>query len=280
MLGPRAGSSASIWAIRAQGTSAGPGAGRALVGCSGWSYPHWKGVVYPAGLSRKDWFAHYASLFGTVEVNNTFYQLPRPETFRSWAAQAPPGFVYALKVNRFGTHRMKLKSPSSWLPVHLERAVLLGEALGPNLLQLPPRWKRDTPRLAEFFELAEALEAELEAGAPKRLRWAVEVRDRSWLHDSTYEVLAAHQAALCWHDLLAGHPWLRTAGWAYARFHGPGAPAGKYAGDYGEERLAGIARQLSSWLQEGCDVFAYFNNDQGGAAVRDGLALARLLTLG
>jgi uncharacterized protein YecE (DUF72 family) len=266
--------------IRPLRTRAAGRAPKAFIGCSGWSYPDWKGLVYPPDLRPKEWFAHYATLFDTVEVNTTFYQLPPPGTFSAWAAQAPARFVYALKVNRYGTHRLKLTSPERWLPAYLERAFLLGPSLGPNLVQLPPRWKRDSKRLADFLDAAQATEKATTATPAAPLRWAIELRDPSWLHESTYEVLAERGAALCWHDMLPDHPWARTAGWVYARFHGPRAPAEKYAGEYGEERLAGPASRLTAWLAEGCDVYAYFNNDQGGAAVRDARALARLLASG
>lgn len=259
------------------------------MGCSGWSYAHWRGTFYPAGLRSKDWFLHYASVFGTVEVNNTFYRLPAPETFQAWASQAPPGFVYSLKVSSFGTHRLKLGSPERWLPTYLERATQLGPALGPNLVQLPPRWKRDTARLAAFLDAADAANATNATNATNAatpatasqapLRWAVELRDPSWLHDSTYQVLSDHHVALCWHDLLAEQPWLRTADWAYARFHGPGAPAEKYAGEYGHKGLEGPASQLAACLRDNHDVYAYFNNDGGGAAPRDARVLSRLLGL-
>lgn len=243
---------------------------KAYVGCSGWSYPHWRGTFYPPGLRSKDWFGHYAAVFVTVEVNNTFYRLPALQTIRAWAAQAPPGFVYALKVSGFGTHRLKLADPERWLQAYVERAVLLGPALGPNLVQLPPHWRRDTARLAAFLDAATAM-------ASSKLLWAVELRDPSWLHDTTYQVLSDHQAALCWHDLLPEVPWVATSRWAYARFHGPRAPAEKYTGEYGRERLAAPAAQLAARLSDGCDVYAYFNNDEGGAAPRDARVLARLL---
>jgi uncharacterized protein YecE (DUF72 family) len=235
-----------------------PSPGRLLVGCSGWNYRDWRGVVYPDGLPARRWFEHYAGLFDTVELNTTFYRLPAPGTVEAWAAQAPAGFVFAAKLGQFGSHRMKLRDAARWLPNHLDRVERLGPHLGPTLVQLPPRWRRDTGRLDEFL-----------AVAPRRLRWAVEVRDPSWLHDDVFEVLARHGAALCIHDLLPDHPWIRTTDWAYIRFHGPDALATKYWGEYTGRRLWRPAERLGAWLDEGADVYAYFNNDHEGHAVTD-----------
>ena len=106
----------------------------------------------------------------------------------------------------------------------------------------------------------------------------MEVRDPSWLHDETYEVLARHGAALCIHDLLADHPWERTAPWTYVRFHGPRALEDKYRGRYGPRRLRPIADRLAAWRDEGTDVYAYFNNDYDGHAVVDAHTLESQLT--
>jgi uncharacterized protein YecE (DUF72 family) len=228
------------------------------VGCSGWSYKDWRGVVYPADATPRTWFGLYAAMFDTVDINNTFYRLPPASTVEGWATQAPDGFLYAVKVGQFGSHRMKLKDPASWLAVHLDRVDRLGPHLGPNLLQLPPRWRRDVGRLEAFL-----------AVAPRRIRWAVEVREPSWLHDDVYDVLARHDAALCIHDLLPDHPWVRTASWAYLRFHGSRALEEPYRGRYDGRRLAPVARRLDAWLDEGADVYAYFNNDYEGFAVTD-----------
>ncbi len=241
--------------------------GRARVGCSGWSYGDWKGVVYPEGAPARTWFATYAQWFDTVEINATFHRLPAVATVEGWAAQAPPGFCYAVKVGRFGSHRRKLRDPGSWLPNHLDRVEHLGSALGPNLVQLPPRWKRDVPRLEDFL-----------AAAPDHLRWAVEVRDPSWLHDDVFTTLADHGAALCIHDLLPRHPWERTTDWAYVRFHGPRALDAPYHGRYTGRRLWRVADRLGTWLDAGDDVYAYFNNDGHGAAVRDAAWLRDRLT--
>jgi uncharacterized protein YecE (DUF72 family) len=166
-----------------------------------------------------------------------------------------------VKLGQFGSHRMKLRDAERWLPNHLDRVERLGAALGPNLVQLPPRWRRDPERLDAFLATAAAT-------APSTMRWAVEVRDRSWLHDDVYAVLARHGAALCVHDLLPDHPWIRTAPWTYVRFHGPRALEEAYHGRYGGRRLWRVADRLAAWLDDG-DVYAYFNNDYEGHAVAD-----------
>ena len=232
--------------------------GSVRVGCSGWQYRDWRSRVYPAELPTKMWFAYYAGQFDTVELNATFYRLPTPETFDRWRQAAPPGFLYALKLGSFGSHRMKLRDAASWLPNHVERARRLDAALGPTLVQLPPRWKRNAERLDEFL-----------TAAPRDMRWAVEVRDPSWLHDDVYAVLERHRAALCIHDLLADHPWTRTSGWTYLRFHGPHALSRAYHERYTGRRLRPVAKRLAAWLDDGVEAYAYFNNDVDAAAVAD-----------
>lgn len=245
------------------------------VGCSGWSYKDWRGPVYPDRAPQREWFSLYSAMFCTVELNNTFYRLPPSETFSGWATEAPRGFVFSVKLNRYGTHRRRLREPEAWLKNHLSGVALLGRSLGPQLVQLPPRWRCDLARLEEFCQCARRLETAYGEGAP--LRWAVEVRDASWLNDGTFALLEKYDFALCLHDLLERHPWQLTTGWAYARFHGPDAIASKYNGEYGAEGLRGAARRLRTWADEGMDIYAYFNNDMGGAAVRDARWLAQAL---
>ncbi len=238
--------------------------GVARIGCSGWVYPDWRGVVYPADAPQRTWFEIYARRFDTVELNTTFYRLPRAETVEGWARQAPPGFRYAVKLGQYCTHRKKLKHPGQWLPNHLDRVAGLGEHLGPNLVQLPPRWRRDVGRLDAFL-----------AAAPDSIRWAVELRDPTWLEEEVFACLARHRAALCIHDLLDDHPWVRTTDWTYVRFHGPRAEP--YRGRYGSARLAAPAATLADWLDAGTDAWVYFNNDDDGHAVTDAEDLRRLL---
>ena len=237
--------------------------GRARVGCSGWVYKHWRGVVYPEAAPQRSWFAHYAARFDTVEVNNTFYRLPTEAAVRAWADQAPRGFLYSVKMGSFGTHRKKLLDGPSWLPNHLDRVELLGASRGPTLVQLPPHWRRSPDRLDEFLSLV-----------PSGERFAVEIRDSSWLHDDVYDVLRSHNAALCIHDLVKGVPWELTADWTYLRFHGPRAVEHPYRGAYGARRLGPVAECLSGWCADGVDVYAYFNNDDSGFAFEDASWLA------
>ena len=241
--------------------------GELRVGTSGWSYKDWRGIVYPADLPQRRWLEHYQSLLDTVELNSTFYRLPTPTAVETWAQAARPGFLYAVKLGAFGSHRMKLRDPTPWLANHLDRVERLGAHLGPNLVQLPPRWTRNVERLDEFL-----------SAAPTTMRWAVELRERSWLHDDVFEVLRRHGAALCVHDLLAAHPIELTADWTYVRFHGPDALAHPYHGAYGEIRLGVWADRLGPLLERGRDVYAYFNNDWYGHAVADAAFLRDQLT--
>jgi uncharacterized protein YecE (DUF72 family) len=139
-----------------------------------------------------------------------------------------------------------------------------GVSLGPTLVQLPPRWHRNVERLDEFLATATG-----DDRTDSALRWAVELRDPTWLHDDVFTVLERHGAALCVHDLLPRHPWVLTTNWTYVRFHGPHAVDRAYVGRYGGRRLARPAQRLRDWLHDGVDVFAYFNNDFHGDAVQD-----------
>lgn len=232
------------------------------IGTSGFHYRHWKGVFYPAGLSMDGWFAYYAARFDTVEINNTFYRLPRARTVERWRDEAPMGFCYALKFSRYGSHVKRLRSPRSLVRRFLGRAERLRKSLGPILVQLPGHWQADPDRLSAFLE-----------AAPLRHRWAVEFRDRRWLCAEVFSVLKAHRAALCIHDMIEDHPRPITASWVYLRFHGDG-----YGGSYSPQHLTARAREIQAYLVDGLDVYAYFNNDAQGHAVRNAADLRRYVT--
>ncbi|MGE0732186.1 MAG: DUF72 domain-containing protein, partial [Acidimicrobiia bacterium] len=236
----------------------------------GWQYRDWVGRFYPPELPARLRFAHYASVFDTVELNTTFYRLPQLRTVERWAADAPDGFLYATKLGAFGSHRMKLRDPGGWLANHVDRVEALGAHAGPTVVQLPPRWRRDVGRLRAFLDVARTWSP---------IRWAVELRDPSWVHDDVFAALEEAGAALVLHDLL-DQPWLRTTSWTYLRLHGPAATSTPYRGSYGPRRLAAIAERVRPWLAEGGDVYAYCNNDVDAAAIGDAVLLRKLLSTG
>jgi len=232
------------------------------VGCSGWQYKHWRGNFYPADLPLKSWFEHYASVFDTVEINNSFYRLPEASTFAAWSARAPRGFLFAVKASRFLTHMKKLKEPEDPLDRFFRRARSLGRHLGPVLYQLPPGWKLDLGRL-EYFLMS----------LPRDVAQVIEFRDTTWYAPEVYALLERHRVSLCLHDMPGSATGrLRVGPCVYVRFHGA---SGRYNGSYPDDRLADWAQWLEEQARTGIDVYAYFNNDVGGHAPRNALVLRR-----
>ncbi len=233
--------------------------GQLFIGTSGYQYSHWRNVFYPEDLPQKAWFEHYVQTFGSVEINNTFYQLPAESTFSQWREMATRSFVFALKFSRYGTHIKKLKDPQEPIARFTALADGLGSHLGPILVQLPGRWRANAERLDNFL-----------AQAPAGYRWALEFRDKSWLCEEVYTVLAEHKAALCVHDMLPVHPQRLTADWCYWRFHGD-----HYRGSYSSQYLTAQAQKIEQHRLSGRDVYVYFNNDEKGHAVRNARDLRR-----
>jgi len=230
------------------------------IGTSGWHYAHWEGLFYPDKLPKSKWFEHYAKDFDTVEINNTFYQLPKQQTFKNWHKQAPKNFLYTVKANRYITHIKRLKDPQEPLERFLERAQLLKENLGPILYQLPPNFHKDLDRLKAFVKLL-----------PKKRRAVFEFRHESWFAEDTYKLLREFNVGFCIHDL-AGVPTPRviTGSIIYVRFHGP---TGKYQGNYSKSALQSWAKWLKEHIKEAHNVYYYFNNDNNAYAVNNAKTL-------
>ncbi len=234
------------------------------VGTSGWHYEHWEGPFYPQGLPSSDWLAYYRDDLSTVEINNTFYQLPDEETLRTWRDAVPERFVFAVKASRYITHMKKLKDPREPVDTFFSRIQLLGEHLGPILFQLPPNWHFNGPRLDAFLR-----------ALPADQRVAFELRDPDWLNQEAYEILADHGAAFCIYDFQGRQsPRHVTADFVYVRLHGP---YGAYRGKYDTGTLAGWAGAFTAWRSEGKDVYCYFDNDEAGYAVQNALELQAML---
>lgn len=234
------------------------------IGTSGWSYDHWEGPFYPAGLDAGDRLAYYAERFSTVEVNTSFYHLPAPGVVDQWRDTVPADFVFAAKASRYITHMKKLRDPHATLPPFFERVDRLGDRLGPVLFQLPPRWHLDLPRLEAFLECLD-----------KGRRYAFEFRAPSWFDRKVLRLLEKHAAAFCIYDLDGRlSPRHVTADFVYVRLHGPGAA---YQGSYDVRTLAGWAGAFSAWTRQGRAVYCYFDNDQRGYAALNALRLKQML---
>jgi uncharacterized protein YecE (DUF72 family) len=234
------------------------------IGTSGWMYDHWKGPFYPQDMPSGGMLPHYAQTFDTVEVNNTFYQLPSEEKVEAWRRDSPEGFLFIIKANRYITHMKNLLEPEEPVQTMMERVTMLGHQLGPILFQLPPQWNVNAERLDAFLDVL-----------PNGQRFAFEFRDESWYTDAVYALLEDAGAAFCIHDHRdAPSPEKTTTDWIYVRFHGP---RGDYEGKYPEEALKAWADRIDTWAEDGLDVYAYFNNDMRGYAVENAQTLRDLV---
>ncbi len=238
---------------------------RASIGTSGWNYRHWAdGVFYPTGLKSGSWLAYFVKHFQTVEINNTFYRLPTETAFENWRRQAPQDFTFSVKASRFLTHIKRLKEPEEPLNLFLSRSMVLKNHLGPVLFQLPPKFNLNLPRLEQFLLSIDR------QSANGNFRSVFEFRDPSWLVPEVFELLRAHNCALCladWRDMPIAGPL--TAHFVYVRRHyGNGV-----GGNYTKTALRRDAAQIRGWLQQGLDVYFYFNNDREGFAIQNALFL-------
>lgn len=236
------------------------------IGTSGWSYDHWKGVLYPPGLPTARRLDVYAAEFDTVELNASFYRWPKPATFAGWRERLPEDFVMTVKASRGLTHARRLKEPEQWIERMAAGWAELGNRRGALLVQLHPAQERDDDRLDHFL-----------TAMPDDIAVAMELRHRSWDAPAVYDILRRHSAA---YVVMSG-PGLpcivtATAGLAYLRLHGPG-DAAIYAGSYSAAELRRWAEQICVWDREGRDVLVYFNNDLGGHAVRNARQLSAVL---
>ena len=226
---------------------------RVLVGTSGYSYKEWKGSFYPEDLAASDMLRYYSENLPAVEINNTFYRMPKAEMLARWAETVPDGFVFALKASQQITHRKRLKDAADPTAYFFQTATTLGDRLGPVLFQLPPNFKKDLPRLAAFLALL-----------PAASRAAFEFRHESWFDDAVFSALREKGAALCIaEDEELATPLVATTGWGYLRLRRQ---------DYGEPDLRAWAEKVEA--QSWGEAFVFFKHEEGGR----GPALARELT--
>ncbi|HEX4392579.1 MAG TPA: DUF72 domain-containing protein [Mycobacterium sp.] len=238
------------------------------VGTSGWSYPHWNGVLYPPGTSSAGRLDVYTKRFDTVELNASFYHWPRDSGFTSWRQRLPTGFQMSVKAPRGLTHGRRLREPEAWVDRIASCWHALGDRRGVLLVQLAPADERDDARLDYFL-----------SRVPPWIRVAMEFRHPSWHNEQVFALLERHGAAYCVMSGAALPCILRaTADFVYVRLHGPDSNA-LYAGSYAPDDLRWWADRILEWTASGKDVYAYFNNDGHGHAVRNADTLRKLLDI-
>lgn len=237
-----------------------------FIGTSGWSYDHWKnGVFYPRDLESGKELEYYTQFFDTVELNNTFYHLPKPQTFINWRQRTPKKFLFAVKGSRFITHILKLNSSSEPLKNLLKNALNLKKKLGPIFFQLPPQFEKDKERLEIFLDLL-----------PKKQRFAFEFRHESWFCDEIYQLLRNHQCALIFADT-PDYPYAEeiTTDFVYLRLHGNKY---LYSSKYTPPEIQEWAKKIKEWKNRNLNVYCYFDNDANGNAVENAKELKEALS--
>ena len=220
---------------------------RILAGSSGFAYKPWKGPFYPDDLADKEMLGYYSGLLPTVEINNTFYRLPKPSVVAAWGEQVPDNFLFTLKASRRITHFSRLKNAEEPVGMFTDSASELGGKLGVLLFQLPPNMKADTERLAIFLK-----------SLPADMRIAMEFRHASWFEEPIYEILRQHNAALVITDTVVEEkctPLVRTASWGYLRLRRP---------DYSDDDLRRWVDTIGG--ENWNDAFVYFKHEDAGAA--------------
>ncbi len=236
---------------------------RIHVGCSGWFYSHWRGIFYPPQeVTTKNWFGYYANVFGTVELNAPFYRWPKPTTVRRWKRDAPPGFIYTVKVNQLITHERRMVRTKNLVESFYEIAPVLAEKMGCFLFQFPPSYRYTAARLKSIVTQLDSAQ-----------RNAVEFRHRSWWRAAVYRAFARRGIAFC----AVSAPRLPDTippnqRRLYVRFSGR---IHWYRHDYSREELAAWAERIRHSGAE--EAWIYFNNDRDGHAIKNALMLRRML---
>jgi uncharacterized protein YecE (DUF72 family) len=228
-----------------------------FIGTSGFSYPAWKGSFYPKELKNDQMLRYYAERFSAVEINNTFYRMPKREMLEQWPPQVPASFTFVLKASQKITHMKRLKDVASEVAYFADTAAVLQSQLGPIFFQLHPTMKKDLPRLTDFL-----------AVVPAHVRPVLEFRHESWFADDVYALLHERNAALCVSQSDEGAtPVVGTADWGYLRLR---------RSEYSDEDLAGWRATIASQKWERAYVFFKHEDEARGPvfATRYGQLLA------
>ena len=231
-----------------------------FIGTSGWNYKHWHGDFYPAEVKQNKWLEYYAEKFKCVELNVTFYRLPNEKTFENWYNRTPDDFKFIIKASRIITHRKRLSNPEESMPAFLQNISILKEKLGPVLFQLPPFFVRNNLLLENFLVYVNKQDV-------VKVKPVFEFRHTSWINSGTFEILKNQKAAFCFSGYgEMGIELPLTADFVYLRRHGTESFA---TGSYSDRELAGESGKIKKWLEDGKEVYVFFNNDIGGHAPKN-----------
>lgn len=238
------------------------------IGTSGWSYKHWHGIFYPEDLKPGKYLEYYTTRFTCVELNSCFYHLPQKKTVDSWINRTPGSFIFCPKLSRYITHQMKLSNVDEALQKFFGLFEEMKEKLGPILVQLPPQLSYDESRISYFLELLKKQYNEY--------RFAIEIRNKTWINDNFFDLLAQYGVAFVIADSGDRYPYHETVttNFVYLRLHGREQ---LYASDYSENDLQQYTGKISGWLSDGKEVWVFFNNDYHGYAVKNAEMLRAML---
>lgn len=244
---------------------------RVFVGTSGYNYKHWsEGVFYPKKLPQRKWLEYYGETFNTVELNVTFYRLPKTETFEGWRQRTEPNFGFAVKGSRYITHVKKFKECEEPVKLFFAHASALKNKLEVVLWQLPPNLKLNLKKLEQFCSLLKNLVSS------KNTRQSFEFRHQTWFCREVYELLKNYNFSLCIaHSSRYPRDEVVTADFVYLRFHGGEV---LYGSKYSDDELHSWASKAKMWLKSGKDIYAYFNNDAYGYAVKNAETFKEMIT--
>ncbi|MEA2015845.1 MAG: DUF72 domain-containing protein [Actinomycetota bacterium] len=234
------------------------------IGTSGWSYDHWIGKFYPEEVKKNNWLACYSKEFGTVEINSSFYHLPRQKTFENWNKKTKKDFIFSVKASRYITHIKRLKDCREPLERLFKPAGELGKKLGPFLFQLPPNLKKDKEVFKKFLGLL-----------PEKYKYAFEFREESWFMEDIYKLLEKHNCGVVISSS-PGFPYREavTSNLCYIRMHGSGE---LYRSCYSKEELKKVAAFIKKNLNKNIENYVYFNNDAEAYALENARTLMKML---
>ena len=238
---------------------------KAYIGTSGWNYPHWKRRFYHT-TPKSQWLSFYAANFSSIEINATFYRLQSEKTMRRWYQLTPDNFRFTIKANRYLTHTKRLRNPEQSIALEQQHAQHLAEKLSVVLWQLPGNFKININRLQQFLDALQEWD---------KVKHCIEFRHSSWFEDDVADLLSQHNVAVCQSDAGDWPIWQQvTADFVYTRLHGRPST---YVSNYSSAKLSIWASEIQAWLNQGRDVYVYFDNDADGRAPLNAMSLSKLL---